>query len=197
MTSNISKQVTRRVAVGGVLGASVAGLGQAVLPAAAQAVNLADHPMAGTWMAMANPPLPDSPQFAAPSLFSADGTVLLMFPLTQVGPQGGVMNSAYVGVWEPDSDRRAHFTAVQVLSDAEGNFTGTVTVDGYPEASEDGMTFIDDGSRVMVTMRDPAGAIIQQIMPPGKPEGRPVTGVRMAVGNPGFPEGGPAATPTT
>lgn len=190
-------RVSRRLAVGGAIGASVASLGQGVLPAAAQAVNLADHPMAGTWMAMANPPLPDSPQMAAPSLFSADGTVLLMFPATQVGPQGAVVNTSCMGVWEPDGDRRAHFTAVQVLSDLEGNFTGTITIDGYPEASEDGQTFIDDGSRVMVTIRDPSGTIVQQIMPTGKPEGRPVTGVRMAVGNPGFPESSPAATPTS
>lgn len=151
--------------------------------------------MAGTWLAMANPPLPDSPQVAAPSLFGSDGTVLLMFPLTQAGPQGVIANAPYVGVWEPDSDRRAHFTAVQALSDAEGNFTGTITVDGYPEASNDGQRFSDDGSRVMVTIRDAAGAVLEQIMPTGEPAGRPVTGVKMRVGNPGFPEGG-SATPT-
>jgi hypothetical protein len=161
----------------------------------AQSTDLASHPLTGTWLAMANPPLPDDPQFPAPSLFAADGTVLLLFPITASGPQGPVFQTAYVGVWEPDSERRGHFTATQTLSAADGTVLGTVTVDGYPEVAEDGQTFIDDGSRVMVTMRDAAGAIIDQVMPSRKPEGRPVTGTRMAVGAPGFPESGDA-TPT-
>ena len=150
--------------------------------------------MTGTWLAMANPPLPEDPQVAVPSFFGADGSVLLMFPLTQAGPQGVQFDSAYVGTWEADGDRRGHFTAVQVLSDANGTFLGTVTVDGYPEASEDGQTFVDDGSRVLITVRDPAGAVVAQFP---DTSGRPVTGTRMGVGSPGFPEGTPvAATPT-
>jgi hypothetical protein len=176
--------------------AATLGLSHGASPAHAQDADLAAHPMAGTWLAMANPPLPDDPQVAAPSLFGVDGTVLLLFPVTQRGPQGPVFNSSYVGTWEPDGERRAHFTAVQPLSDADGTFLGTVTVDGYPEASEDGQTFIDDGSKVMVTIRDATGAIVDQVMPTGQPAGRPVTGVRMGVGTPGFPDAGEAATPT-
>jgi hypothetical protein len=48
-----------------------------------------------------------------------------------------------------------------------------------------------------VTMRDAAGAIVNQIAPTGQPAGRPVTAVRMGVGAPGFPEpAGAAATPS-
>lgn len=174
------------------------GVARGAGPAHAQDARLAAHPMAGTWLAMANPPLTDEPQVAAPSLFGVDGTVVLLFPVTQRGPQGPVFNSAYGGTWEPDGERRAHFTAVQVLSDAAGAFLGTVTVDGYPEASEDGQTFVDDGTRVMVTIRDATGSVVDQIMPTGQPAGRPVTGVRMGVGSPGFPAGPPTVgTPTT
>src|SRR5688500_17006957 len=120
--------------------------------------SLADHPLAGTWMAMATPPSPDDPQFAAPSYFGADGSVLLIFPPTQVGSQGVQHVSDYVGTWEADGEQRGHFTAVQVLSDPDGAFLGTITVDGYPVVSEDGKTFIDDGSLVMVTIRDASGA---------------------------------------
>jgi hypothetical protein len=156
--------------------------------------SLAEHPMTGTWLAMANPPLPDAPQVAAPSYFGADGSVLLMFPLTQAGPQGVQFNSPYVGTWEADSDRRAHFTAVQVLSDAGGTFLGTITVDGYPEASTDGQTFVDDGSRVLITIRDTAGTVVDQFP---DTTGRPVTGTRMGPGNPGFPAAAPStATPS-
>lgn len=187
------RPISRRTALGGVAG--VAALGLAASPVRAQTASLADHPLTGTWLAMGNPPLPDVPQFAAPSLFAADGTVLLVFPLLQKGPQGLIVNSPVVGVWEPDGDRRGHFTAVQVLTDDAGTFVGTLTIDGHPEVSEDGKTFIDDGSRVMLTMRDAAGAITNQVMPTGQPAGPPVTATRMAVGAPGFPESG-MATPT-
>ena len=188
--------VSRRSALAAT-GAAALGL-SGLRSTTAQSTDLASHPLTGTWLAMANPPLPEDPQFSAPSLFAADGTVLLLFPVTARGRQGPVFQSAYVGTWAPDSDRRGHFTAVQALSAADGTFLGTVTVDGYPEVSEDGQSFIDDGSRVMVTIRDASGAIVNQVMPTGQPEGRPVTGVRMGVGQPGFPAGTPTAgTPTT
>jgi hypothetical protein len=189
--------LSRRTALGSVGAvAATLGLGGRLGHAAAQEAtpaDLAGHPMTGTWLAMANPPLPDDPQIAAPSVFGADGSVLLMFPLTQAGPQGAVFNTAGVGTWEVDGERRAHFTAVQVLSDASGAFLGTLTIDGYPEASEDGQTFVDDGSKVMITVRDPAGAVVDQFSGAGA---RPVTATRMSPGNPGFPAAPAAATPT-
>jgi hypothetical protein len=100
--------------------------------------------------------------------------------------QGVEFVSPYAGTWEADSDRRGHFTATQLLSDAGGPFLGSVTVDGYPEVSEDGQTFVDDGSKVMVTIRDATGAVVQQMPGAGGP---PVTGIRMAPGTPGFSEG--------
>ena len=102
-------------------------------------------------------------------------------------------NSAYVGTWEPDGERRGHFTAVQLLSDAGGAFLGSVTVDGYPVFSDDGQTLVDDGSKVMVTIRDPEGAVVQEVLPSGAPVGRPVTATRMGPGSPGFPTNAAAA----
>ncbi len=185
------RTVLASVASGALAGA--AGFGRSEAAAQAAAVDLSAHPMAGTWLAMANQ-APDAPQVAVPSVLAADGSVLLVFPPTEAGPQGVVFGSAYTGTWEADGERRAHFTAVRVLSDLTGAFLGSVTVDGYPEASEDGMTFVDDGSRVVITVRDPAGAVVQQFP---DTSGRPVTGIRMGPGQPGFPAGdGEAATPT-
>jgi hypothetical protein len=104
--------------------------------------------------------------------------------------QGVEFLSPYAGTWEAESDRRGHFTATQLLSDARGAFFGSVTVDNYPEVSEDGESFVDDGSRVIVTIRDVTGAIVQQLSGTGAP---PVTGIRMAPGVPGFPQGALAA----
>jgi len=159
-----------------------------------ETASLADHPMTGMWLAMANAPLPDDPQVPVPSLLAADGTVLLMFPVTQKGLQGVQFNSAYLGTWKPETERRAHFTAVQLLSDADGAFLGSVTVDGHPEASEDGQSFVDDNALVMVTIRDAAGAVLQEVSGAGAP---PVTGIRMAPGAPGFPGGVSAGAPMT
>jgi hypothetical protein len=177
-------------AVSGALAGAVLGRSHGV--AAHQAPSsLADHPLAGDWMAMANQ-APGAPQVPAPSHFGVDGSVLLVFPPTQVGMQGVEFVAPHVGTWEADSDRRGHFTATQLLSDATGAFLGSVTVDGYPEVSEDGQTFVDDGSRVMVTIRDATGAVVQQMPGAGAP---PVTGIRMAPGVPGFPSGLSAGTP--
>jgi hypothetical protein len=108
--------------------------------------------------------------------------------------QGVEFVSPHAGTWEADSDRRGHFTATQLLSDATGAFLGSVTVDGYPEVSEDGQTFVDDGSKVMITIRDATGTMVQEVSGAGAP---PVTGIRMAPGNPEFPNGAAAAaTPT-
>ncbi len=133
MTPQLSRfPVSRRTALVGAAGGGLAAATRGRVGSAQDAsqATLAGHPLTGVWMAMANPPLPDSPQIAAPSVFSADGSVLLMFPLTQVGPQGVVFNSPYIGTWQSDGERRGHFTAVQVLSDANGTFLGTTTVDG-------------------------------------------------------------------
>lgn len=194
-TRSTNPGLSRRTALGG-LGIAAALSLHSQQPTTAQNDSVARHPMAGIWFVMANPPLPEDPQVPGVALLSADGVFQGGFPVTQRGPQGAVYNTPYVGIWEPDSERRAHFTAIQVLSDVDGRLTGTITVDGYPEASADGQSFTDDGSLVMVTIRDAAGAIVEQIMPTGAPVGRPVTGVRMAVGAPGFPTNDSDATPT-
>jgi hypothetical protein len=185
-TSSLATLLTLIALAGGVTGTAVA---------QEESDSLADHPLTGMWLAMANPPLPEDPQFAAPSFFGADGLVLLMGPPTQAGPGGVQYASPYVGTWEADGERRGHFTVVQALSDAEGTYMGSITVDGYPVVSEDGQTFIDDGSKVMVTIRDGSGALVQQFPGAGS---RPITAIRMGPGMPGFPEGAaalPSPTP--
>lgn len=194
-----SSGLSRRAALGsaGVLAATL-GLGSRLDRVAAQGetIDLASHPLTGTWSTTTNALLMESPQIHHVSLFGADGTVLLMTPLSDIGPEGPVLTSAMVGVWEPYDERRGHFTATQMLSGLDGTFFGTVTVDGHPLVSEDGQTFSDDGVLVTVTIRDAGGAILE-VVPPGTPSPRPVTGIRMAVGAPGFPEATPeAGTPT-
>lgn len=149
-----------------------------------QSIDLATHPMTGTWLAMAQPPVAGDPLVPTPSVFRADGTVLLVFSVAQKGMNGVEYNAAGTGVWEPVDDHMGHFTVVQVISDAKGTFTTTITIDGYLEISDDGQSFLDDGSRSVITIRDASGAIVDVI---GDDEPvRPVAGTRMGVDKPGF-----------
>jgi hypothetical protein len=146
------------------------------------------------WLAMANPARAEDPQFPAPSLFAADGTVVLGWPPAAIGMDGTLQyTGSAMGVWEPYDARTGHFTAVQALADATGALVGSVTIDGHPEVSEDGTRFVDTGVLVTVTIRDAAGQVVA-VVPPG-PTPRPVTAIKMRVGNPGFP-GEEDATPT-
>jgi hypothetical protein len=157
-------------------------------------MSTADHPLMGMWLAMANPARRgvDS-QFPAPSLFAADGTVVLGFVPAEIGMSGDIQfPGSPMGVWEPYDERTGHFTAVQAIADKTGALIGSVTIDGHPKVSEDGLSFIDDGSLVTVTIRDPTGAVVT-VVPPST-DGPPVTGIKMRVGNPGFP-GEEDATP--
>ena len=180
--------VSRRTALAG-LGAGGLGLALAASawPAAAQDTTseaMASHPIVGVW----NVNAPAGPDIA---VFAADGTNTHALPTASAGPQGVRFASALVGTWEPIGPRTVHFTAVQQISDANGAFVGTVTIDGHPTVSEDGQTLRDDAPETTVTIRDAAGIVVDVIT-----GGPPATGVRMAVGAPGFPEGTPtAATP--
>ncbi len=193
-----SKFISRRAAIAG-FGASGLGIALASTIGTTSALDtpadLASHLLTGTWLAMGNPASPDNPQYPVPSYFGADGSVLLAFPLADVRPNGVTLQSAGMGVWEPYDDQRGHFTVTRTLTGLDGTQLGSITIDGYPLVSDDGQTFIDDGSLVSVTIRDASGAITR-VVPPGTPS-RPVTGIRMGVGSPGFPTGTPEAGTST
>lgn len=187
---DLTSPITRRIALAS-FGAGGLALATGRSTAGRQATNLADHPLTGMWLAMANPASPEDPQFPAPSYYGADGTVLLSFPVGQVGPNGAQLSSILMGTWEAHDDQTGHFTVVQLLSELDGAYAGSVTIDGFPKVSEDGASFIDDGSMAFVTIRDPLGTVVGTAPAVGS---KPVTAVRMAPGAAGIPE--PAATPT-
>jgi hypothetical protein len=187
-----SSSLNRRAALGsfGAI-AAVLGLGSSVSRATAQEATpsaLATHPIVGAWNVMT----PGGPSLA---VFSADGTATFANPATAADPDHGVVyQSSSVGTWAPTGPRSITFTGMLALSDANGVNIGYWSNDAYPVVSEDGQSLLDDQSQGMVTIRDAAGAIVQEFATAGAP---PVTGTRMRVGNPGFPEEAPRpATPT-
>lgn len=144
---------------------------------------------------------PGDPPRASGVSFTADGIMTVSDAPSYVAPEFGVaFGGASIGTWEPTGERSIRFTLVQPLSDAAGAYLGTFNLDGYPEVSEDGLSFVDEGTIAKVTIRDANNAIILQAgggggEPPMTP---PVHARRIRIGDPGFPVEGPlAATPPT
>lgn len=196
--SRSANPISRRTALAG-LGAGSLGLALAAPSLAVSAQeepgDLADHPLTGAWLALANAQSPGDPPAPVPSVYTPDGIVVLAFPVSQAGAQGVTYGSSAVGTWESAGERTGSFTTVQTLSDANGALVGTVTVEGHPTVSEDGQTFVDDDPETTVTIRDPLGNIVQVIPGDASP---PVYGTRIGVGSVVYPAATPAAgTPAT
>src|SRR5215217_2550472 len=160
-TSTTRQSVSRRTALAG-LGAGGLGLALAATTrhATAQdaAAEMAKHPLVGTWLAGANV------NELGLVHFDADGNITFQGGSAVTGADGSLSYlSSFMGVWEPVSERGIHLTFTWQNRDATGAVTGTVTVDGYPVANEDGMSFWDDGTQAVVTLRDPTGAVTQVI----------------------------------
>ncbi len=140
---------------------------------------------------------PGNPPSASPVSFTADGIMTVAYAPSYIDPELGLtFQGAAIGTWEPTGERSIRFTFVQALSNAAGAYLGTFTLDGYPEVSEDGQTFVDKGMLARVTIRDATNAITMQA---GGGQGEdpitpPVHARRIQVGDPGFPIAS-AATP--
>jgi hypothetical protein len=156
----------------------------------------ANHPIVGAWLVMD----PSDPLNTRPAIFAADGTLTVGYVPSYAGSERGVvLQGTAIGVWEPTGERSVHLTYVQALSDLNGTYLGTLTRDAYPEVSEDGQSFRDDGTQVHITFRDAANTIVDEARGGGGAEAatRQVHAMRMRVGTPGFLEAPPVAgTPT-
>lgn len=186
---SVSRRTTLAALAGGGLGMALFNGSRA---ASAQESGMANHPMVGIWLAVT----PDGP---GPAFLLADGSFFGSSAPVSVGPDGAIIYlSQQNGVWEPDpeNERGIHFTSVQSIHDTSGTLTGTITVDGYPVASEDGQSFYDDAKRVRITFRDASDTVKIVLGEDGSLP--PVFGNRMAPGAPGFQEATPeAATPAS
>ncbi len=190
-SSRIVASISRRTALAG-LGAGGLGLALAAPGRRASAQegggDPARHPLAGTWLV-------DTPEGLSPATFAADGSVVLGVPPSYVDPQLGLaFQGPALGTWEPDGERRGHFTVVQALSDANGTYLGTFLFEGYPEVSADGQTFGGDTPQ-RVVVRDAANNVVMDQVISIEP---PVTATRIGatIESVVFPATPDAATPT-
>jgi hypothetical protein len=189
----VSSRLNRRRALSGTVAAAALGMGQLDRAAAQEATPtpVAAHPLAGTWLAMTVGGI-------SPSIFAPDGSVVLEWAVSYVEPAFPdlevVFETPGVGTWEPIGERQGHFTAVAVLSDGQGTYLGTATVEGHPLVSTDGQTFSDLAPETRVTVHDAANQVISDQS--GIVAG--VTATRMTPSAVIFPKASPATgTPTS
>src|SRR3954451_16924666 len=154
-----ASSLSRRAALGGVgVAAAALGLGTVSRVAAQDATPsvMATHPIVGVWLNM-NATIPPSPSV---SIYSADGSFMSINPVNYKDTTRGVVYASdLIGTWEPISERGIHLTGISLETDANALFTGSLTLDAYPEVSEDGQTWIHDGTQVKATIRDATNTV--------------------------------------
>jgi hypothetical protein len=179
-TPRATDSLSRRTALAGI-GAGGLGLALAAVPrlVAAKDIDMASHPIVGTWLAGRAPNDISAPHWGA------DGIMATNNPTVGVGADGQITYSdSSMGSWVPVSERGIHFVFTNRTYDATGALTGYFTVEGFPVVSEDGMSFWDDGTQAFVTIRDAGGTVVQ-VIPPGIPG---IGGVRLIPGKSGYDE---------
>ena len=192
-TPSVSRRTTLAALAAAGLGASVATRAQAT-SIRQDTKDYSDHPFCGSWMAMALPSYEGGPPVPAVSINFADGSTYYEFPLSQRGNDGVQFVSGHAGTWEPYDERTGHFSNIQFVSNLDGDVVSIILIDGYPQVSEDGQTFIDDFHLSTVTILDASGNVVAEILP-GSPA-PPITAKRMSPGVFGFPnDGTPEASP--
>ena len=184
---NVSKSsVTRRHALAGIGAGGLAAALAVEKTRASDNANLTGHAFVGSWMVMNNPP---NIGVATP-----DGIALNFGVASSLDPNmGAVFNTPGAGTWEALDDVSTHVTMVWFNSDADGTFLGSVQLDGYPVLDEGGQSWLDDGSKTKVTIRDASNQVTVVLGGDGSLAGHTVA-YRMGPDNSGFPEGG-GATP--
>jgi hypothetical protein len=146
---------------------------------------LAGHALVGRWLSLIGLPSNPGMTVAVPTFFAADGTAMMLFPGAEAAKRGIEVRGVALGEWQPDNARSGHFTTVQVLSNLENGYTGTMTVDGHAMLADDDMSFNVRTDDNVFTMRDAYNAITELLT---ASLSNPMRGVRMRAGNPGFPE---------
>lgn len=190
--SHGSNRVSRRTTIAALGAGCIAFAGSRTGMSAQGTPDMADHPAAGVWLSMLPQPEGAAP-VANPTIFSSDGSVVVVAPVTRSGPNGVTIASSGIGRWESTGERSIHFTVVQVLSTPDGAYVGTMTIDAYPHVSDDGLTLIDDSPDSHLTIHDPGGNVVSSNADAHIRVTQPLMGTRFEVGAPGLPGSTPAA----
>lgn len=185
--SHSSRVLSRRSAFTG-LAAGGLGLAVATQGIAAstrqQQPNPSAHPIIGTWLVR-------SVNGMGLATFSVDGSYTHGAPASRMGPRGVIFASVLMGQWESTGARSAHVTAIQMLSDGVGTFTGTVTNDSHPVVSADGLSLLDNAPETAIITRDASDQVVSVVG--GNGGAPPMVGRRIGPDS-GIFQAGPPAT---
>jgi hypothetical protein len=120
MMTHINRSVSRRSAVAGLAGGSLAFAGLRLPATAAQSQpELATHPIVGTWLAGR------APNDIAVAHWGPDGSMTTNLATVSVAPDGKIaFNDPPLGSWVPISARGIHFIFTDRTYDATGAHTG-------------------------------------------------------------------------
>lgn len=149
----------------------------------------ANHRLTGHWLSMIGLPSNPDVTVAVPTFFSPDGTAVLVFPGTEAAARGIHIAGAAVGVWEIVDEQSGHFTAIQVLSNLNGEYVGTVEIDAFASLDEVEDKYACDSSRHSFVVRDHLNAVVSRH---SASVTNPMRGQRMRAGFAGFPASEPA-----
>ena len=195
-TPRLNGPVSRRSALAGL---SAGGFGVALVTRQTDAFqatpDMAAHPMVGTWLSGR------APNDIAVTHVGPDGSFFVNGPNVSLDEDGTLIGfgDPSLGSWVPEGDRGIRFHFTNRTYDATGAHTGYFSVEGHPVSSEDGMSFWDDGTQVVLTIRDPNGVVVETLGP--GLEGAAIGGVRLVPGESGYEEmlamlaAQPSATP--
>jgi hypothetical protein len=160
---DVSRPATSRRSI---LGGLIGGTGIALAAGTARrssASDLSAHPIVGAWL-LRIPQGEGQPPAINVQVFHGDGTVAVMTTISQADQTGAVFVSPWLGNWEATGARAYAFTGVQLLSDAAGQFSGTVTLTGSGIVSADGESIDPDpaGPATVLTLRDTTGVVMTE-----------------------------------
>jgi hypothetical protein len=128
------------------------GLAHVERTTAQEGSNLANHPLAGTWVVMSTGGL-------VPQTHHADGSFIAAFPPNYVDPALGLtFQGPGLGQWESTGERTGRFTFLQALSDGAGTYVGTFQLAAELEVSEDGQSW-SGTNEAHIIVRDASNAI--------------------------------------
>lgn len=188
------RSLTRRSALAGIGGGSLGLLLRSPVTAnqyvdsggsgASVPVTTAGHALSGTWLSIIGLPSNPNVPVAVPSTLAPDGTAMFIFPGAEAASHGIEIRGVALGCWEPMSPMAGHFTVIQVLSDLEGAYIGTVTVDGFAILGDDRQSYEVEGSDHLFTVRDRQNTVVDIL---GSSAANPMRGFRMRAGDPAFP----------
>jgi hypothetical protein len=118
------------------------------------------HPMIGDWRVNTDGVGAGEPVRAGNYAFGQDGSILVVFQARPTGQMTAELMWWGEGTWEADGEHAVRYTLSWPTKNAEGATTGTVTFDGVLAIRDDGLTFAEDRSRSLVTVRNQLGILM-------------------------------------